>query len=206
MTQCIRAIWPAYLDIPNSIPPSIEITTQEMMSHFIFWSVQFPFLLIPPHKLKWFFIFKAVVVIVVSTAIVIYMTSIAGGTGQIWNQPYEIQGSDRSWRIMSSISSIAGGWATMAVNVSDFTRFLAKPKGVYWQGLFLPAISLLIGIFGVICTSCAKVVYDEYIWDPLALASQWDGPAGRCGAFFVGFCWCVAQIGTNLSANCISAS
>jgi NCS1 family nucleobase:cation symporter-1 len=58
MTQCIRAIWPSYLDIPNHIPESVGITTQQMVSHFIFWSVQFPFLLTPPHKLQWFFIFK----------------------------------------------------------------------------------------------------------------------------------------------------
>jgi len=50
------------------------------------------------------------------------------------------------------------------------------------------------------------VVYGTYIWDPLELASNWDGPAGRCGAFFVGFCWVIAQIGTNLSANVIPAA
>ena len=101
MTQCIRAIWPSYLDIPNHIPAAVGITTQEMISHFIFWSVQFPFLLTPPHKLKWFFIFKAIVVIITSVAVVIYMTTIAGGTGKIWDQPYEVHGSDRSWLILS---------------------------------------------------------------------------------------------------------
>lgn len=68
----------------------------------------------------------------------------------------------------------------------------------------LPLISLMLGLFGIISCSAAKVVYGEYIWDPLELASHWDGASGRCGAFFVGFCWVVAQIGTNLSANVIS--
>jgi len=58
MTQCIRAIWPSYLNIPNHIPESVGITTQQMVSHFIFWTIQFPILLTPPHKLKWFFVFK----------------------------------------------------------------------------------------------------------------------------------------------------
>lgn len=92
----------------------------------------------------------------------------------------------------------------MATNVADFTRYLKKPRGVFWQVAFLPLISLLLGLFGIISTSSAKVVYGEYIWDPLTLAAKWDGPAGRAGAFFVGFCWVVAQIGTNLSANVIS--
>jgi len=100
--------------------------------------------------------------------------------------------------------SICGLWATMSVNIPDFTRYLRSPKGVYWQGLILPTISIVLGLFGIISTSCSKVVYGEYIWDPIELASRWDGPSGRAGAFFVGLCWVVAQIGTNLSANVIS--
>lgn len=92
----------------------------------------------------------------------------------------------------------------MSTNIPDFTRYLKKERGVYWQIPFLPLLQLALGLFGIISTSCAKVVYGEYIWDPLVLAAQWDEPAGRCGAFFVGFSWVVAQIGTNLSANVIS--
>ncbi|KAK1753665.1 allantoin permease [Echria macrotheca] len=206
MTQIIRAIWPSYLDIPNHIPDSVGITTQGMVSHLIFWTVQFPILLIPPHKLKWFFVAKCVLVIVTSVAVVITMTSKAGGTGDIWNLPYGVDGSARSWLILSSLSSITGGWATMATNIPDFTRYLKSDKGVYWQVLFLPGIQLMLGLFGIICCSAAKVVYGRYIWDPLEIAAQWDGPAGRCGAFFVGLCWVVAQIGTNLSANVISCA
>ncbi|RMY75876.1 hypothetical protein D0863_02322 [Hortaea werneckii] len=206
MAQCIRAIWPSYLDIPNTIPTSVGASSQDLIAHFVFWSVQFPILLTPPHKLKWFFWFKSIVVVSVSVATVIAMTQKAGGAGDIWKQEYQVHGSTRSWMVMSSMMSITGGWATMATNIPDFTRYLRKPEGIYWQALFLPVIKLVVAMFGIICTSSAKVVYGEYIWDPLTLAAQWDGPAGRCGAFFVGFAWVVAQIGTNLSANVISAS
>ncbi|KAF2772237.1 hypothetical protein EJ03DRAFT_372382 [Teratosphaeria nubilosa] len=130
ITQCIRAIWPSYLDIPNHIPASVGITSQEMVSHFIFWSIQFPILLTPPHKLQWFFWFKSVIVIVVSVATVISMTMKAGGTGDIWDQQYSVHGSKRSWLILSSVMSVAGGWATMATNVPDFTRYINIRRGV----------------------------------------------------------------------------
>ncbi|KAK4504971.1 hypothetical protein PRZ48_002934 [Zasmidium cellare] len=206
MTQIIRAIWPSYLDIPNHLPASAGITSQQLLSHFIFWSVQFPILLIPPHKLKWFFVFKVVVTVTASVGTVVAMTAKAGGSGDIWNQEYQVHGAERSWLICASMMSVAGGWATMATNVPDFTRYLKNSRGVYWQGFFLPFIATMLGIFGIISCSAAKVVYGEYIWDPLTLASKWEGPSGRCGAFFVGFCWVVAQIGTNLSANVISYS
>jgi nucleobase:cation symporter-1, NCS1 family len=130
----------------------------------------------------------------------------AGGSGEIWKQEYQVNGAMRSWLILSSMSSITGGWATMATNIPDFTRYLKREQGVYWQVLFLPLIQLCLGIFGIVSTSAAKVVYGEYIWDPLNLAAQWNGPSGRAGAFFVGFAWVIAQIGTNLSANVISCA
>lgn len=185
MTQIIRAIWPSYLNIPNHLPASAGLTSQQLLSHFIFWTIQFPILLIPPHKLKWFFVFKVVVTVTASVGTVIAMTSKAGGTGDIWNQEYRVDGSQRSWLILSSMMSVAGGWATMATNVPDFTRYLKNPRGVYWQGFFLPFIGTMLGIFGIISCSAAKIVYGEYIWDPLELAARWDGPSGRCGAFFV---------------------
>jgi NCS1 family nucleobase:cation symporter-1 len=147
---------------------------------------------------------RIVITVTTSVAVVIAMVHKAGGTGDIWNQDYQVSGSDRSWLILSSMMSICGLWATMSVNIPDFTRYLRSPKGVYWQGLILPTISIVLGLFGIISTSCSKVVYGEYIWDPIELASRWDGPSGRAGAFFVGLCWVVAQIGTNLSANVIS--
>lgn len=96
--------------------------------------------------------------------------------------------------------------ATMATNIPDFTRYMRNGRGVYWQAFMLPSINLLMSVFGTISTSCAKVVYGTYIWSPLELASHWDGPSGRCGAFFVGLCWVIAQIGTNMSASVISAA
>ena len=80
----------------------------------------------------------------------------------------------------------------MATNVADFTRYMKHSRGVYWQGFFLPFITLMLGLFGIISTSASHVVYGRYIWDPPTLAGQWDGPAGRCGSFFVGFAWVVA--------------
>jgi len=46
----------------------------------------------------------------------------------------------------------------MSVNICDFTRYLKSSKGVYWQVLFLPGIQLMLGLFGIICCSAAKVV------------------------------------------------
>jgi nucleobase:cation symporter-1, NCS1 family len=119
MTQIIRAIWPSYLDIPNNLPASAGITTQQMISHFIFWSVQFPILLISPHKLKWFFVAKAVVVLSAAFATVIGMTQLAGGAGDIWNQQPTVHGATKAWLIVSSMSSMGSSTVPFAARNAD---------------------------------------------------------------------------------------
>jgi NCS1 family nucleobase:cation symporter-1 len=82
----IRAIRPSYLDIPNTVPVSVDITTQQVVSHFLFWSLEFPFLTVAPHKLRWFFLFKTVVVVTaaISTTIALFL---------LWLMVREISGS-----------------------------------------------------------------------------------------------------------------
>jgi NCS1 family nucleobase:cation symporter-1 len=114
----------------------------------------------------------------------------------------------------------------MATNIPDFTRYLRKSQGTYWQALFVPTLAVTVAVFGIIYTSCAKVIYGEYIWSPLDLVAMWTSPQGRAAAFFVGFSWVcwtlcnrnwlelsaddslqpIAQIGVNVSANIVSAS
>lgn len=206
MTQVIRAVWPAYLAIPNRLPAGAGITTQQMVSHLVFWLVQFPVLLIPPHRLKPFFLFKAVYVTLAAVATVVGMCVKAGGSGDIWQQEARFSGAERSWLILYFMSSLTGSWATMATNVADYTRYLRKSDHVWLQAMLMPGISTFIGVMGIIATSASKVVYGEYIWDPIQLAGRWDGPGGRAAAFFVGIAWCVAQIGVNVSANVISCA
>ena len=52
-----------------------------------------------------------VLVLTCSVAVVITMTSKAGGTGAIWDLPYEVDGTARSWLILSSLFLFLSGSA-----------------------------------------------------------------------------------------------
>lgn len=96
--------------------------------------------------------------------------------------------------------------STVGTNISDFTRYTKQPRTIFVQTIFFPLICFFIAILGIVSASASKVVYGEYIWDPLTLASHWTSPAGRLGAFYCGVAWMIAQIGVNVSANVISVS
>ncbi|KAG9857620.1 uridine permease-like protein Fui1, partial [Aureobasidium melanogenum] len=206
MTVMLTAIWPSYACVPNHLPKSAGITTSGMLSHVLFWSLQLPFLLIRPHKLKWFFVFKAFITITAAVGTAIAVCKMAGGSGDIWDQRPQVQGRDRAWLVVSTLTAQTGSWSTVGTNISDFTRYAKKPRTIYYQVFLFPVICFTIAFLGVISASASKHLYGEYIWDPLTLASKWTSPAGRLGAFYCGLAWCIAQIGVNVSANVISVS
>jgi NCS1 family nucleobase:cation symporter-1 len=110
MTVMLTAIWPSYARIPNHLPKSAGITSSGMLSHLLFWSLQLPFLLIRPHKLKWFFVSKAFITITAAVGTTIAVCTMAGGSGTIWDQRPQVQGKTRVWLIISTLTAQTGSW------------------------------------------------------------------------------------------------
>lgn len=193
------------MHIKNSLPPSAGITTQGMISYILYWLIQFPFLLIPTHKLKWMFLVKMIVVPPTALAMVIYLAVKAGDGASYFNQPGTVHGSTRAWLWLGALTSVTGGYSTLAVNISDFSRFAKTPRAQYWQAPFIPFFKVIIAIFAVVSASACRTLYGQTIWSPILIINQWSGsPGGRAAMFFCGSVWLLAQICTNISANCIS--
>lgn len=110
MTQVIRSIWPSYRTLPNQIPEAVGITTQQMISYCVIWLIQFPLLMIPPHKMKWLFMAKLVMMTATVVGMVIWICTRAGGSGEIWKQEPTVSGPQKSWLIMWSINSCTASW------------------------------------------------------------------------------------------------
>ncbi|KAK5993552.1 putative permease [Cladobotryum mycophilum] len=205
-TQVIRAIWPSYRNVPNHIPESVGITTQQMISYFVIWTIQFPLLLVPPYKIKWLFLAKFVMVTATVAGMVIWICVQAGSSGDIWTQEASVTGSKKSWLVMWSINSCTAAWSTMGVNIPDFTRYMRSPKASLSQGIWFPLVCSWIAIIGIVVTSTSGVLYGKHIWDPVSIIDRWEGPAGRAAAFFAGLSWCLAQICVNISGAVINGA
>lgn len=108
------------------------------------------------------------------------------------------------------MSSIAN-FATLIVNDPDFTRFAGKPRDALWSQLItIPTGFALTSFIGIITTSSSKVIYPgtDAIWDPTDLLERFldDGGSGqRFGVFVIAAAFALAQLGTNIAANSVSA-
>ena len=70
------------------------------------------------------------------------------------------------------------------------------------QLFIIPVVFTFCGFVGIAVTSAGENLYGEILWDPLTLIDKWDN---RAAAFFAAFAFCLATIGTNISANSLCA-
>ncbi|KAK6906010.1 hypothetical protein I203_106845 [Kwoniella mangroviensis CBS 8507] len=208
----IEAIWPQYARLNNSIPTSQGATSRDFLSFFLFWLLQLPFALIHPSKLKWVFNTKAVLVPVIAVGTLIYAVKRAGPlTSQALSSPPNRVpgGSKRFIAFMASVTATQGTWATLSINVGDFSRYCKKPSAAYVQMFAIPGLFSVFSIFASISAACLNSVYGttDSFYQPYDIVALWNTSAGGRAAMFLGsLVWALSNVTTNISANSISAA
>ncbi|PLB35025.1 nucleobase cation symporter-1 family protein [Aspergillus candidus] len=210
VTLMIRAIWPSYNTIPNGIPKSSDVTTRDFTSFFLFWLLSLPALWVPIQKLRHLFTVKAIYSPIAAIAFFAWAIARANGIGPIVHQPNKAHGSQLAWAVVKSIMSCMGNFAALIMNDPDFARFARKPKDALWAQLFTIPLGFGITSFiGIIASSSSAVIFGgDYVWNPLDLLGMFlDGASSgqRFGVFIIATGFALAQLGTNLSANSVSA-
>ncbi|KZT61455.1 NCS1 nucleoside transporter family [Calocera cornea HHB12733] len=201
--QMLKAIWPSFARLPNRLPAGANITSAQLLSYFLYWLIQLPFLLIPAHRIRWLFLVKSVAVTITGVSMMVWAFVVTGGAGAIFGQGASVSGSRLAWAWLSGLNSVLGNYATLSVNIPDFTRLAQHPRHQYIQLLVIPLSFTFIAFQGIVVTSAGYILYGAYYWDPLRLIDNWDN---RAAAFFASLAFCLATLGTNIGANSISAA
>src|SRR5450830_1838660 len=99
-----------------------------------------------------------------------------------------------------SLTAMIGFWATLALNIPDFTRFAKSQKDqVLGQTIGLPAPMGLLALLAVIVTSATVVLYGKALWDPVDLASRMSGAAVLIALVVL----LIDTVSVNLAANLV---
>ncbi|GAB7350406.1 hypothetical protein MBLNU459_g1022t1 [Dothideomycetes sp. NU459] len=212
----IRAIWPSwdnYADggSKNSMPISSGTNTRDFTSFFIFWLCSLPAIWFPVHQIRHLFTVKSIVVPIAGISFFAWAVSRAHGLGPIVHQPSTLHSSALGWAIVKGIMSAIANFATLIVNDPDFARFAKTPRSALWSQLCTIPVGFAVTSFiGIIVGSSSKVIYGEAVWSPLTLLQKFleeEGASGatRFGVFVIASAFALAQLGTNIAANSVSA-
>ena len=149
--------------------------------------------------------FGAPFMFIMAAALLIWVRIKAGSFGSMLSTPSRFHGwHDFLPVFFPTLTGMVGYWATLALNIPDFTRY-SKSQGaqIVGQGFGLPVAMTLYTFVGIAVTSASVVLFGEPIWNPITLIGRFHQPVI---AFIALIAILVATLSVNIGANVVSPS
>jgi nucleobase:cation symporter-1, NCS1 family len=127
----------------------------------------------------------------------------AGGFGPMLTAPSRFTSfADFLKFLVPALNGTVGFWATVSLNIPDFTRFArSQRQQLIGQALALPTTMTLYSLIGILVTSATVVIYGAAIWDPVQLLSRFHSPAAVVISLLAIL---LATLNVNIGANVVS--
>ncbi|BGO94377.1 hypothetical protein NBRC10512_002075 [Rhodotorula toruloides] len=189
----LLAIFPSLARLPNGIPSS-GTDTAHFLCFFLFSLVSLVPIYFPMHKIRHLFTLKAIVSPI--AAIALFAICIhKGSRGRLAAQ-----------------AACKHYWLDAWMGVRGAGHVASKPSNVVVPQLVaMPFCFALTSLFGIFIGSSSQVIFGEFVWSPLDVMAKFltvEGGAShgmRAGVAFISLGFIVAQLGTNIAANALSA-
>ena len=134
-----------------------------------------------------------------------FMLHKAGGFGPMLSAPSRFNTRAEFWHFfLPSLTAMVGYWATLSLNIPDFTRFARDQESqLLGQGFGLPVAMVLYSGLGIAVTSASTVVFGHPIWSPVELLGHFHQPLI---AFLGLLALLIATLNVNIGANVVGPS
>jgi NCS1 family nucleobase:cation symporter-1 len=181
--------------------PLLAINLAQLACFLAFWALHIWFILKGTESIRWLETWSAPFLLAMALLLLAWAWRKAGGLGPMLSAPASLHGPELLGALAGGLTAMVGFWATMALNICDFTRFARSQRDqVLGQSIGLPIPMALFAFIGVAVTSATVAIYGRPIWNPIELAQQMGG----FGVVLALFVLLIATLTTNLAANVVS--
>ena len=178
-------------------------TTTEWLSFLLFWGLNVFVIYRGMDLLRHVENWAAPFVLVMTAGLLGWAIWRAGGLGPLLGDPGKFASAGEFFKVfVPSLTAMIGFWATLSLNMPDFTRFgRSQREQIVGQVVALPTTMFVFAAMGVIITSATAVIYGEMIWDPIKLVGRFRDPFVIAISMFTAV---VATLAVNIAANVVS--
>lgn len=178
--------------------PFLGIDAFQLTAFVAFWLIQLAFIRKGLTVVRNLETWTAPLKIVICVALLWWALSHTGGLAPLMAQPSD---PGRFAAIFwPSLTAMVGFWATLALNIPDFTRFARTQRDqVLGQVIGLPGPMALLAVIAVITTGATRIVYGHAIWDPVELAKNLPALAALIGLLVIS----IDTVSCNIAANLV---
>src|SRR5246500_4829555 len=143
--------------------------------------------------------------LLIGLALLLWARSKAGGFGPMLATPSKFRSFGEFFRFfIPSLTGVVGFWATVALNIPDFTRYARSQRAqIVGQVLGLPTTMTLYSFIGIAVTSATVIIFGQAIWDPVQVLARLGNPIAIVVAMLA---LLLATLNVNVAANLVSPS
>ena len=198
----VLVVYPGAADFPTVLPEFIGIGLMQFICFMSFWAMNIYLIYRGIDSIKVLETLAAPFLLICGVALLWWAYLAADGFGPMLEAKSKFTTNGEFLKLFfPSLTAMVGFWATLSLNISDFTRYAKDQRAqVVGQLSGLPTTMTLFAFIGVAVTSATVVIYGETIWDPVVLVRRFDSPAV---VFFSMIAVIIATISTNAAANVV---
>jgi nucleobase:cation symporter-1, NCS1 family len=199
-----RALWPAWETMggqgfgrPGGYPIGLWI------AFGLFWALNIFIIYRGMDLLRHVENWAAPFVLVMTGILVAWAIWKAHGLGEIMSRPGKFTSTGDFMRVfVPSLTAMIGFWATLSLNMPDFTRFgRSQREQMVGQVVALPSTMTVFALMAVLITSATAVIFGEAIWDPVVLVGKFTQTWIVAISMFT---IVIATLAVNIAANVVS--
>ncbi|HET8644474.1 MAG TPA: NCS1 family nucleobase:cation symporter-1, partial [Vicinamibacteria bacterium] len=178
-------------------------STTEWISFLLFWGLNIYIIYRGMDLLRMVENWAAPFVLVMTGVLLWWAIDRAHGLGPLLASPGRFNTLGEFLPVfVPSLTAMIGYWATLSLNMPDFTRFgRSQREQTLGQVVALPTTMTVFAAMGVLITSATVIIYGEAIWDPVKLVGRFSSPVVIAISMFTAV---VATLAVNIAANVVS--
>ena len=200
--QMLRVWIPSLESLPQVFPDSFGLQTGPAICFLLFWLLNMWVVYLGVESIRKLLVFKAFFLPLAALALLFWAINAGNGLGPILSQPARLTGAAFWNYFFPALTGMVGFWATLSLNIPDFTRYARNQKAqINGQIIGLPPSMTLFAFIGVVVTSATFIIYGETIWDPVVLAGKFQN---KLLVSFAMIAVAISTLATNIAANIVS--
>jgi NCS1 family nucleobase:cation symporter-1 len=177
-----------------------------LVCFLLFWALNMYVIYRGVDSIRKLLVFKAFFLPVATVALLcwaFWVMQDRGGIVRVFDVPSNFTNSASFYDyFIPALTGVVGFWATLSLNIPDFTRYAISQKAQRrGQALGLPTSMTFIAFVAVVVSLSTTFVFETTIWEPEALVGRFDN---KVIVSFALIAVVIATLATNIAANIVS--
>lgn len=174
----------------------------QVIGFFVFAAMNLWVVIRGAESIKWLETLSAPLLLLVAVGLMVWALPHVS-LGEVMAQPpSRPEGASVTTYFLSGLTAMVGFWATLSLNIPDFSRFAKSQKDqIVGQVIGLPLTMFFFAALGVVMTAASATLVGETVSDPVTLIGHIDSPVWVSIAMVL---IVIATISTNTAGNIVS--